>query len=295
MRYLSLLLLFFFSFVSYAQEIEATVEVNAQSVTYSNKQLFETLERELTEFINQKKWTNRAFLNQEKIKCAFTLTILEAPSTSEFKGNLQIQSVRPVYNSTYLSSVFNYKDDDVSFQYTEFAPFQYNPNTFDNNLTSIIAFYIYTILGIDSDTFQHEGGSVFFAEAENVVNQAQSSGYGGWNSNDRGQTRFKLINDILAPVFVNFRRAMYVYHREGLDKMLEDKTAAKNTIYRAIQLFTPIYNSRPTANIIRVFMNAKADEIVNIYSGGPRFDTEELKNDLNRISAQNSSKWNEIK
>ncbi len=278
-----------------AQELNARVVVNAESIPNTNKQVFQTLERSLTEFINQKKWTNRNFKLQEKIDCAFTITLLEQPNSNEFRGNIQIQSVRPVYNSTYLSTIFNFRDTDLIFNYTEFENFQYDINRFDSNLISIIAFYVYTVLGIDADSFQENGGTYYYSQAENVMNIAQQSGYKGWNPNDSGITRYKLITDLLSPAFTNYREAIFEYHFNGLDVMFDDKLKAKEVIYESVLKLKTIYARRPNALLIRIFMDAKADEIVNIYSGGPRFETDKLKDDLGRISASNLPKWNTIK
>jgi len=293
--FLKFILIFFVTIQMNGQELNARVTIISDNIPNSNRQVFETLERDLNDYINQKKWTNRNFLSQEKIDCAFTITLQEQPSSNEFRGNIQVQSARPVYNSTYLSSIFNFRDTDLSFRYTEYENFEYNPNGFDSNLIQVVAFYVYTILGIDADSFQLNGGTPYYDQAENAVNQAQQSGYKGWGSNDSGITRYKLINDILSPVFTGFRKALYTYHFEGLDIMFDEKTLAKENINSAIMQLKIIYDRRPTAPLIRIFMDAKAEEIVNIYSGGPRYETDDLKNVLNRISAVNISKWNEIK
>lgn len=294
-HFLKIILVFFVAIQMNGQELKARVTIISDNIPGSNKQVFQTLERDLNDYINQKKWTNRNFLSQEKIDCAFTITLQEQPSSNEFRGNIQVQSVRPVYNSTYLSSIFNFRDTDLSFRYTEYENFEYNPNGFDSNLIQVVAFYVYTILGIDADSFHENGGTPYYDEAENAMNQAQQSGYKGWGSNDSGVTRYKLINDILSPTFTGFRKAMYTYHFEGLDIMFDEPVLAKENIDKAIQQLKLMYDRRPTAPLIRIFMDAKAEEIVNIYSGGPRYETDDLKEVLSRISAVNISKWNEIK
>lgn len=278
-----------------AQELDATVTINSDKISGSNKQVYQTLERSLTEFINQKKWTNRKFKEQERIKCAFTLTILTQSSSTDFAGNIQIQSSRPVYNSTYQTPIFNFKDDDFSFRYTEFETLQYNPNNFDSNLVSVIAFYVYTILGMDGDSFAKNGGTEYFKDAENVMNQAQQGGFAGWSRITSGTTRYKLINDILSNSFNDFRTAMYTFHMQGLDMFQEDKEDAKDNIAESIKMIKKIYDRRPNALLIRTFMDSKADEIVSVFSGGPRYDISKLVDDLNRMSPVNSTKWNKIK
>lgn len=278
-----------------AQEINARVSINSDRIPNTNKQVFQTLERDLTEFINQKRWTSRNFSNQEKIDCAITIILLEQKSTTEFSGSIQVQSVRPIYASTYLSPLFNFKDDDLTFRYTEFENFQFDRNNFESNLVSVVAFYVYTMLAFDADSFQEFGGTVYFDEAENVMNVAQQSGYIGWMPNNSGVTRFRLMNELTSPAYISFRESMYSYHRNGLDIMLEDTLEAKENIAEAINDLTTIYNRRPNSPLIRIFMDAKSDEIVNIFSGGPRFDASNLRDNLTRISASNAAKWTAIK
>lgn len=277
-----------------AQELNCTITVNADKIPGSNKQIFTTLTNSLTEFVNQKRWTNFNYKPQEQIECNLTLTILEQ-SGNEFRGHIQIQSSRPVYNSTYLSPVFNFKDDNLSFQYTEYEPLQFNENSFESNLVSIITFYVYTILGMDADTFVLNGGNSLFIKAQNVLVQAQQSGYTGWNQNDGTKSRFTLIDNILSPTYSLFRVTMYEYHKNGLDLMSQDKKSAKQKIATSILGLKTIYDTRPNAFLLRIFMDSKATEIVDIFSSGPRFDTFKLKEDLLRISPINASKWNEIK
>lgn len=293
-KIVQLLCVLFVSAQLNAQELTCTIAVNADKIPGSNKQIFKTLENSLNEFVNQKRWTNFNYQPQERVNCNLTLTILEQ-SGDDFMGNIQIQSSRPVYDSTYLTPVFNFKDDDFSFKYKEFEPLQLNENTFESNLTSVVSFYVYTILGMDADTFALNSGTPFFTKAQNIVIQAQQSGYAGWNQNDGSKSRFIMIDNILAPTYGLFRSALYSYHLKGLDVMHQDKKKAKQKIAESIEMLKTIYDSRPNAFLLRVFMDAKADEIVNIFSDGPNYDTFKLKEDLLKISPLNSAKWNEIK
>ena len=277
-----------------AQELNCTITVNADKIPGSNKQIFTTLQTSLNEFVNQKRWTNFNYKPQELINCNLTLTILEQTGT-DFRGHIQIQASRPVYNSTYLTPVFNFKDDNFSFQYTEFEPLQFNENSFESNLVSIISYYAYTILGMDADTFSLNGGTNYYTKAQDIVVLAQQSGYAGWNQNDGSKTRFTLVDNMLSPTYDMFRKAMFDYHFNGLDMMSKDKKVAKQAIFEVIKDLKAIYDARPNAFLLRVFMDSKADEIVDIFSDGPRFDTGKLKDDLLRISPLNASKWEAIK
>lgn len=277
-----------------AQELNCTITINSDKIPGSNKQIFTTLETALNEFVNQKRWTNFEYQQEEQIQCNLSLTILEY-NGNDMRGHIQIQSSRPVYGSTYLTPVFNFKDDDFSFQYTEYEPLLFNENSFESNLVSVVTFYIYTILGMDADSFSMLGGTSYFTKAQDVLVQAQQSGYPGWNQNDGTRTRFTLIDNILSPTYVEFRNALYGYHMQGLDKMVSDKGAAKEAIANAIYGLKSIYDFRPNAFLLRIFMDSKAGEIVDIFKDGPRFETYKLKEDLLRISPINSGKWNEIK
>lgn len=277
-----------------SQELKCTITVNSDKIPGSNKQIFTTLENSLNEFVNQTRWTSFNYKPQERIDCNLTLTILEQ-NGNDFKGHIQIQSSRPVYNSSYLTPVFNFKDDDFSFQYAEFEPLQFNENTFESNLVSVISFYAYTILGFDADTFSLNGGTPNFTKAQNVLVQAQQSGYAGWNQNDGSGTRFTLIDNILSPTYSLFRNALYTYHLNGLDIMNGNMQKAKENIAASIENLKSIFNIRPNAFLLRVFMDSKAAEIVSVFSDGPIYDTRKLKDDLLKISPINAGKWNEIK
>ena len=292
-KILQILLILFTSVLVNAQELNCSITVNADKIPGSNKQIFTTLENSINEFVNQKRWTNLNYKPQERIDCNFTLTILEQ-NGSEFKGHIQIQSSRPIYNSSYLSPVFNFKDDNFSFQYTEFEPLQFNENTFESNLVSVISFYVYTILGFDADTFVLDGGTSYFTKAQNILVQAQQSGYAGWNQNDGTGTRFTLVDNILSPTYSLFRNSVYDYHLKGLDVMSEDTMKAKRKIAESITGLKSIFDSRPNAFLLRVFMDSKATEIASVFSDGPIVDTSKLKEDLLKISPVNAAKWNEI-
>ncbi|HKJ05871.1 MAG TPA: DUF4835 family protein [Flavobacteriaceae bacterium] len=291
-KFLLFFVLFSVSIVN-AQELNCSITVNADKIPGSNKQVFETLEAELTEFVNQKKWTNYNYKPQEKIDCNMTITIVEQNNTS-FKGNIQIQSSRPVFNSTYLTPVFNFKDDNFSFEYMEFQPLVYNKNSYESNLVSTITFYVYTILGFDADTFELNGGENYFKEAQDILVQAQQGGYKGWKQADGNSTRFTLIDNLLSPTYKLFRDAMYNYHLKGLDVMSVSAKEAKEQIALSVTNLTTIHSNRPNAFLIRVFMDSKADELVDVFADGPYFDTFKLKEDLLKISPVNASKWNAI-
>jgi hypothetical protein len=285
----SLLLVFVFGIVQ-SQQLNCTVNVNADKAASTNKQIFKTLENSLTEFVNKTDWTGVTYKQEEKINCSMFITVT-AYDSNQFTATIQVQSSRPIYNSTYSSPVLNFNDKDFSFRYTEFENLTFNPNNFDSNLISVIAFYSYVIIGMDGDTFSKLGGSKYLETAQDIANVAISGGYKGWSQSDGNQNRYFLINDMLSTTFSSFRDALYEYHFEGLDMMHKDLNIAKLKIKDAINTLAKINQTRPNAFLTRVFFDAKSDEIVSIYSAGPSMDLRDLIGSLNIISPLNSSKW----
>ena len=278
-----------------SQELDCKVTVNSDKLSGSNKQVFSTLEKAISEYMNNTKWTDKNYKKQEKIKCVLTLTIAEQSGNSQYNGNIQIQVVRPVYNSTYQTPILNYKDDEVNFNYEEFQPLVFNETTFENNLISLLSFYAYTILGFDADTFALKGGDTYFKKAEQVMLTAQQGGYKGWNSLDGNKSRFQFVTDVLDGAYNNFRDVMYSYHLKGLDVMSKDKKKAKQTISNEVIKLKQIYLRRPGAFLLRIFSDTKADEIESIFKDGPQIDTRNLKLMLLRVYPANSKNWNNIK
>jgi len=277
-----------------AQQLNCTVNVNADKAASTNRQIFNTLEKSLTEFVNKTDWTGVTYKQEEKINCSMFVTVT-AYASDQFTATIQVQSSRPTYNSTYSSPVLNFNDKDFSFRYVEFQNLTFNPSNFDSNLISVIAFYSYVIIGMDGDTFSKQGGSKYLETAQDVANVAISGGYKGWSQSDGTQNRYFLINDILSNTFSPFRDALYEYHFEGLDLMHKDLNVAKLKINDAINTLGKINNTRPNAFLTRVFFDAKSDEIVSIFSAGPSMDIRDLIGSLNTISPLNSSKWAGIK
>ena len=294
MRILIVLCVFFASFYAQAQELNAVVIINAEQTGKADLQVFKTLERSLTEFINTRRWTDRNFKQQERIDCSFNIIVSEVNSSS-FSASVQVQSARPVYGSDYTSPVFNYNDRDFSFQYTEFQPLIFNPNTFDSNLVSVIAFYAYTIIGYDANTFKQTDGDKYFQTARQIVTTASSGNDRGWNAADGAQSRFRLNEDLLSPNFKEFSNVLYSYHRLGLDLMSSDVKKGKQNIINAVIKLKGMYSRRPNNFLTRVFFDSKAEEIASIFSGGPQVDIVDLQETLSRIAPTKSTFWRQIK
>jgi len=289
------LLLVIFTLQVNGQELNCDVKINYDRITDVNPQVFKTLERSLSDFINNTRWSTRDFGRSERINCTMFINV-SAYNGTEMGATLQVTSARPVYNSTYASPMFNYNDKDFNFSYTEFQNLSYNPNTFDSNLVSVVAFYANLIIGLDADSFSKLGGTPYYEAAMNVASVASSSGYKGWNQQDGGnQNRYFLINDILSTTYIPFREALYDYHFLAMDLMADNQKQGKEKVAAAIQSLARVNKVRPNAFLTRIFFDAKADEVVQIFTGGPIITMTELVETLNRISPMNSSKWSNIR
>lgn len=277
-----------------SQELNAQFVVNADLVNQTNQQIFETLERSLNEFLNSQSWTNLDFFPQEKITCSFVLN-LTSYYASKFEGTLQIQSQRTIFGSNYDSPVLNFLDKDISFTYQEFQPLFYSPAIYESNLVSLISFYAYIILGINADSLQFKGGDPFFEQAQRIVNLSQQSGAFGWKQNDSNRNRFWLIDTMRSNTFREYRETLYTYHRKGLDLMSKSPLEGKNNIISSLLTLEDLYDRRPNAMLLQLFFDAKADEIVNLFSDGPKVDFDRTSKMLKKIAPFYQPQWKQIK
>ncbi len=293
MRNLIVVFFFLIGITAYSQQLNCTVTVNSQQITNVNQQIFKTLQSSLTDFVNKTDWTGQVMKQNEKINCSIYIN-LTAGSSDQFLGTIQVQSSRPIFNSTYSSPIFNFNDKDFNFRYTEFENLIYNPNSFDSNLVSVISFYCNLIVGLDADSFAEQSGTPQLEVAQNIANLAQQSGYKGWTQSDGNQNRYFLINDLLSPTFSEVRIASFNYNT-ALDGMSKDLKTAKEKVKLALLGLNKVHMLRPNAFLTRVFFDAKSDEIVSVFSGGPSISITDLIDSLNRVSPMNSSKWSTIK
>lgn len=279
---------------TYGQELNAQFVVNADLVNQTNQQIFETLERSLNEFINSQSWSNQDFFPQEKITCSFVLN-LSSYNASKFEGTLQIQSQRTIFDSNYDSPLLNFLDKDISFTYQEFQPLFFSPASFESNLVSLISFYAYIIMGINADSLRFKGGDPYFEQAQRIVNLSQQSGALGWKQNDSNRNRFWLSDTMRSNTFREYREALYTYHRKGLDLMTEKPSEAKKNIISALLPLENLYDRRPNAMLLQMFFDAKADEIVNLFSDGPEVDFDRASKMLKKIAPFYQPQWKQIK
>lgn len=278
-----------------AQELNATVSVNADRMTDVNPQIFKNLEKQVAEFLNNTKWTNKEYKQIEKIDCNFFINVSEFNSNN-IVATLQIQSSRIVFNSSYSSPILNLNDKEFGFRFIEFEQLIYDQNTFNSNLTSVLAFYANIIIGVDMDSYSELGGTKYFEIALNILNLSQSSGYKGWSQSEgNNNNRYFFISDLLSNTYGSYRKALNQYHLKGLDLMADNLKEGKEGVSTAIETLAQIQRSRPNALLTRTFFDAKTDEIVQIFTGGPTTNNASLLENLNRISPLNSMKWNKIR
>lgn len=290
MNKIAICFLFLFFGTMNAQELNCTVQINTVQLNQTNQQIFKTLEKSLDELVNKTKWTDQTYKQKERIECSMFITV-SAYSGDQFTATIQVQSARPIFNSTYSSPVLNFNDKDFSFKYVEFENLFYDPNSFNSNLVSVIAFYCNMILALDADTFSSLGGTKYLAAAQEIVSLAQQSNYKGWSQADGNQNRYFLVTDLLNNTFGPLREASYTYHIQGLDVMNENLKTGKEKVKEALMSLEKVYSVRPNAFAMRVFFDAKSDEIQSIFSGGPGMSNGDLIEKLNRFSILNTSKW----
>lgn len=292
-----ILALFFANHTVISQELQATVSVNADRMTDVNPQIFKNLQTKVNDFINNTAWTSEKYEPSEKISCNFFINVSEFnPDSNSIKATLQIQSSRPIFNSNYTSPILNLNDKDFSFRFLEFEQLVYDSNSFTSNLVSVLAYYANIIIALDKDTYSNMGGTEYLEVASNIMNIAQSSGYGGWTQNEgNNNNRYFLISDLLSNAYSVYRKALFEYHFAGLDVMADDLVIGKEEISSSITTLSKIQDYRPNALLMRTFFDAKSDELVSIFTGGPKMDYKQLVNTLNRISPLNSQKWNNIR
>lgn len=282
-------------FTFQAQELNCVVKINSQTLTNSDQSVFKTLGTALTDFVNKTNWTNKKLKQNEKIDCTFFINVTSYGS-DQFVATLQVGSSRPVFGSSYISPVLNFNDKDFSFKYVEYENLVFNPNSFDSNLVSVIAYYAYLIIGMDADTFELNAGKPYYRQAQEIVNLAQQSNYKGWSQNDGGsQNRFFLTNDLMSGTYDPIKSVLYNYYINGFDLMSENVGKGKEGVKKALLELEKMHAIRPNAFLTRIFFDAKSDEILALFSGGPQVKINDLVDSLNRISPLNSSKWATIK
>ncbi len=277
-----------------AQEFRATVEVNSQKIEGTNKSVFETLQQSLNSYMNETRFSDYTLAPNEKIECRLFFTISEYDG-QRMKGDLQVQLIRPVYNATYTTTLFNFKDNKIEFNYADGDPVIYNAQQPDNNLTAIMDYYANLLLGIDFDSFSPQGGQRFFDRAQSIVQYQQSSGEIGWRTFDDNRNRAAVLNSYTDTNTAGIRDLLYQYHRKGLDEMVTSPDKGRAAITESLQQLKKVFDVAPMSVALSIFRDSKLDELVNVYSKAPETERTTVYDLLQPIYPTESQRLNDIK
>jgi hypothetical protein len=295
--YLVIFLIILPAFVN-AQELNCNIQISAQRIQGSNRQVFESMQRDLYEFMNNTVWTNHVFSYAERIDCNILINLTDQLSADEFKGTIQIQLSRPVFNTTYKSTVLNFIDNSFQFKYVEFQPLEFDPSTYRSSLVSVLAYYTYMILGFDYDSFSPLGGTEFFQMAEKIVTTAQNAPEPGWKPYDgsRNRNRYWLVKNALDKEYEGVRQFNYEYNMNGLDRMESKISEARTSMVESLKLIQDVYRKKPDPfmYIVQVVMEAKADELINIFTEAFPEEKSRVIQILTEIDPANKAKYEKI-
>lgn len=277
-----------------AQEFMCQVSVNSPQVEGSEKKVFQSLQTQLYEFVNNRKWTNYLYKPEERIECSIMITVTERVSSDQFKGKVNVILKRPVYKTSYNSDLLNLVDKDFDFKYVEFEPLEYNDDAYTSNLTSMVAYYLYVMLGIDADSFSKLGGTLYYEKARATVNAAQNSSDRGWKAFESLKNRYWLVENLLNNAYSPFRDGLYSYHRTGLDLMSENMDLGRSGVNECLENLQKVNREKTGLYITQLFLDAKRDELINIYSQAAPMDKTKIVNMMKEIDPANSSKYQQI-
>ncbi len=290
------IILFAVSLNSFSQELKCNIQIYSQQIQTSNKHVFESMQKDLYEFMNNRKWTDNVYSYDEKIECTILINLTEQVSADQYKGTMQIQSIRPIYNTNYNSVMLNLKDNDIQFNYQEFQSLDFNENTFTSNLVSLLAYYAYVIIGFDYDSYSLMGGTPYFQKAEKIVQNAQNAQEKGWKSYESQKNRYWLIENLLNSKYAPVREFNYKYHRLGLDVMSEKQADGRAQIADALQLVQKVYRDKPSPfmMLMQILFDAKSDEFVQVFSESFPDEKARVVNLLKEVDPTNSNKYQKI-
>lgn len=277
-----------------AQELNCSVQINSSQIQGTDKSVFDVMQKNIFEFMNSKTWTNNVYQNTERIECSILINITEQISTGHFKGTIQVQARRPVFNSSYNSTTLNHLDKDFEFRFNEFDNLEYSKNTFTTNLTSVLAFYANIILGLDYDSYSQNGGTRYYEEAQKIVTNAQSAQEAGWKAFESERNRYWFAQNMLHQNYAPLRICFYEYHRLGFDIMAEKVAEGRALVLKSLLQLEKVHQRRPGNFQLKIFFNSKADEIVSLFSEGLSKEKTQISNLVNLVDPTNQSKYEKI-
>lgn len=277
-----------------SQELQCMVQISTPGMSETDRQIMQTLQSSIYEFMNQRNWTEYQYKTEERIEASILITISEKVGGDEYRGTIQVQSRRPIYNTSYDSPILNHNDRDFQFRYVENQPLEYADNNFTSNLTSVLAFYAYVIIGFDFDTFTPMGGTPYFERAQSIVNLAQNAPERGWKSFEGQRNRYWLMENIFNSQFSGIRQALYTYHRTGFDRMTENMDMARADVLAALEILQRVHRQRPGSYLMSILMTTKGDELVHLFSDAPAMEKNQVVQILSEIDPANSAKYRRI-
>jgi hypothetical protein len=282
------------SFNSFSQELNCRVSVNSRQIQSTERRIFKDMETAFGQFMNNQKWTNDQFELTERINCNLIITLESQPTIGNYTATVQILSARPIYGSAYESVLLNFADRDWAFEYTESQPLQYNDNTFISNITSLLAYYAYLIIGFDYDSFEKLGGDSYFNKAWQVVNSAQQSGYTGWDQFNSIRNRYWFAENLINAQLKPLRESIYQYHRVGMDQLIENPDDARKSILEILKEIQKVNKIKPRAILTISFMDAKAKEISNVFADGNLTTRRDAYAILQEVDPSRGEEYNKI-
>lgn len=297
MRFLVLAFLIITGTYGQAQEMEFEVKINSPKLQTVDPKVFESLEGSIREFLNSQKWTTEVYEPAERIKCNLQMTITEEISPTSFKSEIALQATRPVFGSNYETPILKHVDKDVKFEYEQYQPLLYSDNAFNDNLTAVLSFYVYVILGIDYDSYAPLGGKEYINKANEIINQIPSTAknsYSGWKVNDGKRNRYWIAENLLNNRIIPYRQAMYNYHRHGLDVMYEDVEKGKAVIAKALKTITEVHRNYTNTMIVQMFSNSKSSEIIEIFKQGQREQKNSVYQMMRKIDPTKNAEFRSI-
>jgi len=281
-----------------SQELNCNVQISAQRIQGSNRQVFESMQKDIYEFMNNTVWTNQVFSYAERLDCNILINLNDQLSADEFQGTIQVQLRRPVFNTTYNSTMLNFIDNSFQFRYVEFQPLEFDPNTFKTNLISVLAYYTYIMLGIDFDSFSPLGGTEYYQIAEKIVSNAQNAPEPGWKPYDasRNRNRYWLVKNILDKGYEGVRQFIYDYDINGLDKMESKISEARTSMSESLKLIQDVYRRKPDPFMyfLEIILEAKSDELINIFTEAFPEEKSRVVQILTEIDPANKVKYEKI-
>lgn len=278
-----------------AQELNCSVQINSSKVAINDKTVFDAMQRSVYEFMNNRRWTNDKFGPTERIECSILITIDQQLSTDQYEATIQVSSSRPIFGSTYSSTVFKYQDEAVQFKYLQFDVLDFSDNAYISEFTSLLGYYAYVILAMDYDTYSLMGGQEQWQKAQRVVTNSQSGGGRGWQTFTSRNNRYWLVQNALNDRFKSLRECNYHYHRKGFDIMHENVQKGRQEVFKALKMLEKVHQAEPNSFNVRLFFTAKNDEIIKLFSKAEPSEKNELIGLLDIVDPANSTKYGAIK